>query len=64
MNDLSLALIEVVLGCSAVGVGIYTITNIYEAIVNYKQPELFCGKCGRRLTKKMKKCPKCKVKLK
>ena len=50
MSYLSLMLIEVILGCSAVGVGIYTITNIYEAIVNYKQPELFCGKCGRRLT--------------
>ncbi len=64
MSYLSLMLIEVILGCSAVGVGIYTIMNIYEAIVNYKQPELFCGKCGRRLTRKMKKCPKCKVKLK
>lgn len=64
MNDLYLELIEVILVCSAIGVGIYTIMNIYEAIVNYKQPELFCGKCGKRLTKKMKKCPKCKVKLK
>lgn len=44
--------------------GIFLLTNIYEAFVYFKEPELFCAKCGKRVTKKTKKCSKCKTKLK
>ena len=44
--------------------GIICLMNTYDAIVNYKKPELFCAKCGKKVSKKTDKCPKCKVKLK
>ena len=46
------------------GMGLYTVINIYDAIVNYKKPEYYCANCGKKITSKTKKCPKCKVKVK
>ena len=43
---------------------IITINNLYKAIVNYKSKELVCANCGKKVTKDMDICPKCKVKLK
>lgn len=57
-----------ILGLCFLGIAIYAgiicLMNTYDAIVNYKKPELFCAKCGKKVSKKLKKCPKCKVKLK
>lgn len=64
MSDLSVMLISVILIGITFGMGLYTLLNIYDAIVSYKKPELFCAKCGRKLSKKRKICPKCKVRLK
>lgn len=46
------------------GMGLYTVTNIYDAIVNYKKPEYYCAKCGKKLSSKAEKCSKCKVRVK
>lgn len=43
---------------------IEALLNLVSAIVNYGKPELFCQKCGKRVTAKQLKCNKCKAKLK
>ena len=64
MSDLAELIISLFLIFLVLGVGLYTILNIFSAIINYKKPELFCGKCGKRVSRKAKRCPKCKIKLK
>ena len=64
MSEYMICMIIVcVLGIIAVYAGLYFLMNTYDAIVSFKKPEYFCPKCGKRVFRKNKKCPKCKVKL-
>lgn len=40
------------------------ILNFITGIIYFGRPELYCSNCGKKVTKKFKKCPHCKVKLK
>ena len=64
MDDLYEMLISLFLICLTFGMGLYIILNIFDAIIGYKKPELFCANCGKRVSRKAKKCSKCKVRLK
>lgn len=64
LNNTAEMIITIILLFLVFEVGIYTVVNIISAIVQYKRPELYCAKCGKRLSRKAKKCPKCNVRLK
>lgn len=64
MNKLGVEIFMLCLAGIAIYSGIICLMNTYDAIVNYRKPELFCAKCGKKVSEKAEKCPKCKVKLK
>lgn len=48
----------------AIFFGLWGVLNFISGIIHFTSPELVCSNCGKKLTDKVEKCPKCKVKVK
>lgn len=60
MNDNVVICIILFLGICAFFGAVWGVVNFICGIINFNSAEYICAKCGKHVTKKAKRCPKCK----
>lgn len=64
MNIVAIKTILYVSVIVAFFLALWGVLNFISGIIHFTSSELVCSNCGKKLTDKVEKCPKCKVKVK